>query len=249
MSVPVFLAERERLLGGDRVRLEGAEGRHAAAVRRLAPGEPVELTDGAGLAVRGEIVGVDRDALDVAVISRRELPPPSPRLTVVQALAKGDRGERAVEAMTEAGVDVVVPWEAGRCVARWSSGGQRGGGEPKGLLRWRAKAREAAKQSRRVFVPEVAEPASTGSVATMLGEAALGVVLTGDADQRLATLSAPPAGDVVAVVGPEGGCTPEELEEFRAAGARPVRLGDTVLRTSTAGVAAAAVLLARSGRW
>lgn len=241
---PVFLAEREQLQAGERVRLTGAEARHAATARRMRPGERVNLSDGAGLVAEGVIGRRGRDELEVEVRARREYAPPRPRLLAVQALAKGDRDERAVEVMTEAGVDVVVPWAAERSVARW-----RADREDKALARWRAKAREAAKQSGRAFIPEITGLTATAGVRERLAGAQLGVVLDGAAETRLATLDVPDRGDVLAVIGPEGGATPEELAAFESAGAVRARLGPTVLRSSTAGLAAAAILLERSGRW
>jgi 16S rRNA (uracil1498-N3)-methyltransferase len=243
VSPPVFLVEAARLRA-DRVRLDGPEGRHAATVRRLTPGERVDLVDGAGLLAECVVAAAGRDVLDVDVLVRRQLAPPAPRLVVVQALPKGERGELAVQTLTEVGVDVVVPWTAARCVTRWH--GERGA---KGLARWRAAAREATKQSRRAWLPDVRDPASTAEIAALLRVAALAVVLREQGGEPLATVDVPATGDVVVVVGPEGGVSPEELVAFTAAGASAYRLGPTVLRTSTAGVAALAVLSARSGRW
>ncbi len=242
-SPPVFLAERSQL-GADSLVLSGSEGRHAATVRRLRPGERVDLTDGRGVLAECVVTGAERDELRCEVRARYEEPPPAPRLVVVQALPKGERGELAVEGLTEVGVDAVVPWAASRCVARWK--GERGA---KALARWRSTAREAAKQSRRRWFPEVTELASTTEVAARLAAAGLAVVLDEAAPASLSALTVPGAGELFAVVGPEGGLTGEELDTFRDAGATPVRLGSSVLRTSTAGVAAAAVLLTRSGRW
>lgn len=247
MSAPVFLVEPARLDGatdGGRIVLDGPEGRHAATVRRIRVGERVHLADGHGRLVQCRVLAAQRDVLELEVLARWEEPTPEPRLVVVQALAKGDRGEAAVEAMTEVGVDLVVPWAASRSVTRWE--GERG---TKALSRWRAVAREAGKQARRARLPVVAEPATTGEVAGLLGEAALGVVLHEEAVTPLATLAVPSEGDLVLVVGPEGGIAPEESEAFAAAGAQACRLGPTVLRTSTAGVAALAVVLARTARW
>lgn len=243
MSAPVFLAEAVQL-EREHVTLTGAEGRHAATVRRLRPGERVDLTDGRGRYARCVVTATGRDTLDVDVEECRDVPAPEPGLTVVQALAKGERGELAVETMTEVGVDEIVPWEAAHCVARW-----RGDRAAKGLARWRTTAREAAKQARRAWFPEVAELASTPDVARRLAAADLAVVLHEEAAEPLSTLAVPANGEVIAVVGPEGGLTGDEVAAFEKAGARPVRLGPTVLRTSTAGAAAAAVLQARCGRW
>jgi 16S rRNA (uracil1498-N3)-methyltransferase len=163
---------------------------------------------------------------------------------VVQGLAKGDRGELAVEMMTEVGVDDLVAWSAARSVTRWE--GARG---ERSLGKWRTIAREAAKQSRRAWIPSVTGPASLADVVDRVSSAACAVVLEANAAVPLSRLALPGTGDVVLVVGPEGGIAPAERSALTAAGAIEARLGPTVLRTSTAGAAAAAVLLSRSGRW
>ncbi len=240
----VFAADRGSLTAGGAVLLDGPEGRHAATVRRLRAGERVLLTDGAGRLAGCVVTEVRRDALALDVVHVVDEPAPRPRLVVVQALPKGDRGEVAVETLTEVGADVVVPWAAHRCVTQWRA--ERG---ERALSRWRSTAREAAKQSRRAWWPRVAPLASTAEVAELVRGAALGVVLHEGADAALAGAPVPADGDVVVVVGPEGGLTGEELEAFAAAGGAAYRLGPTVLRTSTAGTAAAAVLLAATPRW
>ncbi|MBS2961956.1 16S rRNA (uracil(1498)-N(3))-methyltransferase [Actinocrinis puniceicyclus] len=245
-TVPVFRVETARLSGAA-IRLDGPEGRHAALVRRLRPGERVDLTDGAGRLAECVVRaagGPGDPALDLEVLEQRSLPGPQPRITVVQALAKGERGELAVELMTELGVDVIVPWPASRSIVQWRA--ERG---EKALAKWRSTAAEAGKQSRRVWWPEVTEPASTARVVELLAGASLAAVLHEDARSSLADLEPTRTGDIVLVVGPEGGISPDELRVFGEAGAAAYRMGPTVLRTSTAGAAAVAVLLARSGRW
>ncbi|MFF0550370.1 16S rRNA (uracil(1498)-N(3))-methyltransferase [Streptomyces sp. JL4002] len=246
MTAPVFVVE-EVPAGAEYV-LDGAEGRHAVSVKRLNPGEALVLTDGRGGWAEAVVKAAEgKDRLVVAVTASGEEAEPQVRITVVQALPKGDRGELAVETMTETGVDAIVPWQASRCITQWRA--DRGA---KSLAKWRATAREAGKQSRRVRFPEVAEAMSTKQVAALLAGADLAVVLHEDRDtpsEALATAELPSSGSVVLVVGPEGGVSPEELAVFAEAGARPFRLGRSVLRTSTAGTAATAVLLARTGRW
>ncbi|MEC4571785.1 16S rRNA (uracil(1498)-N(3))-methyltransferase [Streptomyces virginiae] len=246
MTAPVFVVEE--VPAGAEFVLDGPEGRHAVSVKRLNPGEQVVLTDGRGGWAEAVVKAAEgKDRLVVAVASAGREEEPAVRITVVQALPKGDRGELAVETMTETGVDAIVPWQASRCITQWR--GDRG---TKSLAKWRATAREAGKQSRRVRFPEVAEAMSTKQVAALLAGADLAMVLHEDRDtpsQALATAELPASGSVVLVVGPEGGVSPEELEVFAAAGAHPYRLGRSVLRTSTAGTAATAVLLARTGRW
>jgi 16S rRNA (uracil1498-N3)-methyltransferase len=246
VTAPVFLVDPALLDGSSaRLALDGAEGRHAVSVRRLQPGEEIVLTDGAGRGAYGVVAGtVGKDVLNVEVHAIRDEPPPAPRITVVQALPKGDRGELAVETMTEAGVDVIVPWAAARCVTQWR--GDRGA---KSLAKWRSTAREAAKQSRRLRFPDVADPLTTRQLGALLREADFAGVLHEEGSTALATAELPRSGSVVLVVGPEGGVSPDELAAFAEAGAPPYRLGRTVLRTSTAGVAAAALLLTRTGRW
>jgi 16S rRNA (uracil1498-N3)-methyltransferase len=240
---PVFYADRAALRR-DVVILSGAEGRHAAAVRRLRPGERADVGDGAGLVAECVVTAHGPGGLELAVRARREVPPPDPVITVVQAIPKGDRGELAVEELTEVGVDRIVPWAAARCVPVWRA--ERGA---RSLAKWRVTAREAAKQSRRAWLPEVTEPRSAPDVAALIATAAQAVLLEPDAPHRLGQLSWPESGDLVLIVGPEGGITDEESGAFRAAGAIPARLGPTVLRTSTAGPVAAAILLSRSARW
>ncbi|TGG83378.1 MULTISPECIES: 16S rRNA (uracil(1498)-N(3))-methyltransferase [Streptomyces] len=244
MTAPVFLADPALLREGTVV-LDGPEGRHAVSVRRLRPGEEVVLTDGAGTGALGTVTAAEgKDRLEVAVREVRTEDEPRPRLTVVQALPKGDRGELAVEMMTETGVDVVVPWAAARAVTRWKA--ERGA---KSLAKWRATAKEAGKQARRLRFPEVTEPATSQQVAELLRGADFAAVLHEEGSTPLATAPLPDEGGIVLVVGPEGGVSPEELAMFAEAGAAPFRLGPSVLRTSTAGTAAAALILSRSPRW
>jgi 16S rRNA (uracil1498-N3)-methyltransferase len=247
VTLPRFLLEPGELDGagpGSRLILGGAEGRHAAAVRRIAAGESLHVTDGAGTVATCSVVAAGRDSLDLLVEAVADVPAPALRFTLVQALAKGGRDELAVESATELGVDAVLPWQASRSVVVWS--GERG---ERSRQRWVATARAAAKQSRRVRVPEVGPLLGAAPLADRLAAAALALVLHEDATESLTSLDLPAAGDVLLVVGPEGGIDPGELDRFVAAGARPVRLGPEVLRSSTAGAAALAVLSARAGRW
>ncbi len=224
--------------------LSGPEGRHAATVRRLVIGERADVTDGEGMIAECEVTGSGPDLLELTVRARRAEPPPSPRIVVVQAIPKGDRGELAVEIMTEVGVDVVVPWSAERCVARWR--GERG---EKSLTRWRVTAIQAAKQARRSRFPQVAALAETTGVARLVAAASLAVLLDPGAPTGIGDLRVPARGDIVVVVGPEGGISPAEAGRLADAGALSARLGPSVLRTSSAGAVATALLLSASGRW
>ena len=239
---PYFLVDRLPAPGP--FRLTGPEGRHAATVRRLRIGEPLVLTDGSGGFAAATVTQLARGELTVDVGPGQRSDLPDVRVTLVQAVPKGDRGELAVELATEAGVDAVVPWAAARCVTRWTADRAE-----HGVQRWRTAAMQAAKQSRRPFVPPVAELAGTPAVAELITQAAAALVLHESASAPLQAAGLPRAGDVVLIVGPEGGLTEEELTVFRAAGAVPVRLGPQVLRTSTAGAVALGALGVLTGRW
>jgi 16S rRNA (uracil1498-N3)-methyltransferase len=243
-TVPVFLVDALRL-GDDEVVIDGAEGWHGATVRRLTVGELVDVTDGRGRVVSCAVSSVKRDVVVCDVQSVTDIPPSQPHLTVVQALAKGDRGERAVEMMTEVGVDEIVPWAAARSIARWR--GERG---EKALLKWRSTACEAAKQARRAWVPDVVDQVTkVGALVSRVKAARLALVLHESAAQPLAAIEVPDAGEVLIVIGPEGGITDSELAAMTEAGGVAVRLGPSVLRTSTAGAVAAGVVLSRTSRW
>ncbi|KAA1426201.1 16S rRNA (uracil(1498)-N(3))-methyltransferase [Nocardioides antri] len=229
---------------GSTVTVEGDEAHHAVVVRRLRVGESVLLADGAGVVATGEVSATSKRSFDVRVTALDEVAEPTPSVTVVQALPKGDRGELAVEVLTEVGAARIVPWAATRSVAVWK--GERAA---KSHAKWQTTAREAAKQSRRAWHPVVHPLANAAEVASLISGADLAVVLHEDATEPLGALAVPDLGEIVVVVGPEGGITDEEVATFVAAGAVAVRLGDEVLRTSTAGVAAVAGLLARTPRW
>ena len=222
----------------------GDEAHHAVAVRRLREGEHVVLTDGVGTSATGEVATTGKRVFTVTVSEVTHAERPAPAFTVVQALPKGERGELAVEVLTEVGVDVIVPWAASRSVAAW-----KGDRAAKSHAKWQATAREAAKQSRRSWAPTVSPLASTADLVGLVAGADLAVVLHEDASGSLAGLAVPASGRIVVVVGPEGGIAPDELSVLTDAGALSVRLGDEVLRTSTAGVVAVAALLSRTARW
>jgi 16S rRNA (uracil1498-N3)-methyltransferase len=252
VSLPLFVAGAGSLdaaAPGAALTLDGEEGRHAAAVRRIRAGEVVDVADGAGRVARCRVDRAERDRLLLVVESVQDVPERIPRLVLVQALAKGGRDELAVETATEYGVDALVPWQAARSVVQWSA--ERG---DRGRRRWEATALAAAKQSRRATVPDVGQLATTADLAARaaagrsLGECLL--VLHEAAEEPLARMGLPDAvTTVLLAVGPEGGIGDDELGQLTAAGARAVRLGPEVLRSSSAGPAAVAVLSVVLGRW
>jgi 16S rRNA (uracil1498-N3)-methyltransferase len=236
---------------GDVVTLTGDEARHASTVNRTRVGEHTTIGDGRGLLAHGVVVRADAKELDLAVERVEEHPEPSPRIVLVQALAKGDRDELAIQTATELGISGVVPWQAERSVSRWV-----GPKAAKGVERWSSIVREAAKQSIRAHVPPVGDLVDLTELISE-SEGCRMLVLEPSAETRLTSLTfgAEAEGDagdtrsLVLVVGPEGGISPRELDQLAEAGAEAVRLGDEVLRTSSAGPAAVAVLNALLGRW
>ncbi|HEV7147574.1 MAG TPA: 16S rRNA (uracil(1498)-N(3))-methyltransferase [Pedococcus sp.] len=246
MTLPLFLVAPELVEDagpGKALVLGGPEGRHAATVRRIGPGEQVLVTDGRGLRATCDVIEASKGELRLLVVEARREPEPSPRLVLVQALAKGDRDDQAVEAATELGADEIVPWQATRCIVQWR--GERG---DKARRKWESTVVAASKQSRRSRVPVVAGLVSTPALLSRVKAAAAAYVLHEDATNTLAAQAIPTDGDVLCIVGPEGGITAEEVAALESAGAVTVRLGHTVLRSSSAGPAALAVLSA-AGRW
>lgn len=227
---------------GDRVSIAGSEARHAVTVSRLAVGESIAIGNGAGLVVSGPIVMAEHTELAIEVASVENDDRRTPAVFLAQALAKGDRDELAVQAATELGVDGVIPWTAARSISRWE-----GAKVAKGRDRWTAVVREASKQSLRSWIPDVLDLVSTRQL-VKLAEGARMLVLEPTAELMLSALELDDR-DLILVVGPEGGIAPHELDALAAVGASVVRLGREVLRTSTAGPAALAVLNAKLGRW
>lgn len=244
---PLFLADDlgELPTGGGPLELTGPEGRHAAAVKRVRPGERVLLADGRGTLAEAVAGEAGRDSLALEVGPVRRVAQPAVRVAVAQALVKGDRGELAVETATEAGADELIPWRAARSVARWEPG-PRG---DKALARWRSTVREAGKQARRPWIPAVAEPVTTGQLAERVRGAELALVLHESATELLGEVALPESGTVLLVVGPEGGIDDAELRTLADAGARVVRMGPEVLRASTAACVALGALGTPSRRW
>ena len=257
MTLPVFFAHdvtppAAGLTVGDHAHMGGAEGKHAATVKRISPGESLDIVDGSGLRLTCEVVGASGGGLEVIVRERIVEAAPKPRLTLVQALAKGGRDEAAVETATEIGIDQVIPWQADRSIVRWA-----GPKATRGHAKWDSVARAAAKQSRRAFVPTVGQVLGTRElgawVRTVIDEGGAVVICHEDAAHTLAHLLAQggleAATHIAIVVGPEGGISPDELTELRHAGALAVLLGPHVLRSSSAGPAAATLISAGVSRW
>ncbi|MCZ2402688.1 16S rRNA (uracil(1498)-N(3))-methyltransferase [Paenarthrobacter sp. Z7-10] len=275
MTRPIFFAaaaELAALTPGAGFTLTGAEGRHASTVKRLTAGEKLDIVDGCGLRVSGTVTAAAAGELELRVDSICTEPMPAQRLVLVQALAKGDRDLLAIETATELGVDAVLPWQAERSIVRWK--GER---SAKSLAKWRGAVTAAAKQARRAWIPTVGEAVDSAALARLIASAPLAMVLSEEAESPLRSVietwraTAPQSGagadaadgsdraggsdsggrgcDLLMIVGPEGGISDREMKLFSTAGAKPVRLGPHVLRSSTAGPAAVALLSEQLGRW
>jgi 16S rRNA (uracil1498-N3)-methyltransferase len=243
MTEPLFLLDdlTDPLpMVGAHLTLAGDEGRHAAVVRRIQTGETIMIGNGRGLGVRGVVVDVRGSSLIVEVVNHLTSATEPRRFVAAQALAKGDRSELAVEMMTEIGVDEIVPWQASRSIVRWSPDRTA-----RALAKWRSTTRKAAKQSRRLNVPQVSDPVTTRQLAHRIASADLALMLHEEANESLTDVDLPTAGTVLIIIGPEGGISAEERGQLTEAGARSVSISDAVLRTSTAGVVALAGLKLR----
>jgi 16S rRNA (uracil1498-N3)-methyltransferase len=244
MSSLYLREDLETVVDGALVELVGAEAKHAVTVNRSRIGDGIRIGNGRGLIVSGVLESQEPGRVGVRVTAVSVDEEPSPRLVLVQALAKGDRDELAIQTATELGVSAIIPWAASRSVSRWD-----GLKKEKGRVRWETIVREASKQSIRSFVPPVSSIASTADLERLAGTSRV-VLLEPTASDRLSEIAfADDDRDLVLVVGPEGGISDAELETLTAAGATRARLGDTVLRTSSAGPAALAVLNVALGRW
>lgn len=235
MTDALYLASLARAHPAATIEVAGDEGRHAAVVKRTRVGERVLVSDGCGRAIHGTVTEVTKQGIAVRVDEELSLPEPRHRWVAVQALAKGDRPDIAVESLTELGAAEIVAWQAARSVVRWD------GKADKGVAKWQATARSSTKQSRRFTVPQVSY-ATTAEVIARIGAADLAVVAHEEAAGGIWEVELPTRGEVLVVIGPEGGIASGELAGLMAAGAIAVSLGSGVLRTSSAGVVALAQL-------
>lgn len=226
---------------GDILILAGSEGHHAQSVSRIREGEQIQLGNGCGVVASAAVVGSSKGQISLRIDELNVREQPAHRFTLVQALAKTDRDERAVEATTELGIDVVIPWQAERSVSRWDAAKAA-----KGQAKWSTIAREACKQCIRPFVPEV-RPVVTSAELMAALKGQLVLVLEPTGEEKLSEVDLSQSTEIALVVGPEGGISDKELDAFSASGARIVSVGTNIMRTSTAGTAALGVVMSRLG--
>lgn len=241
MVEPLFRFDGKPVAGSE-ITLDGPEGHHAASVRRMRAGEAIQLTNGVDTHSRGVVVAVAPKSLTILIDSVEAIAQPKLSFGLVQALAKGDRDELAIQAATELGATTITPWQAERSISRWDATKTA-----KNIERWSTITSEAAKQALRPLFPVVSEPVTSKQLAASANPNFL--VLDPTAELSLADWNVPTEGHVELIVGPEGGISEHELALFEGAGAVRVHLGSGILRTSTAGMAALAFLAGRSGLW
>ena len=245
MVEPLFISPiASDTKAGSKIKIAGAEAKHAMSVRRLQVGEAISVSDGQGNKARGKVSHLSKDFLELNVESVESIERPKPQLLLVQALAKGDRDEMAVQACTELGIETVIPWQSERSVSIWKPEKQ-----DKHRLRWQTIATEAAKQSLRPFIPQVEKVLGTQELTERLKNFDLTLVLDPTSITPLTGVALTGYQSIAIVVGPEGGISPDELAQFRSAGLSLVGLGSGILRTSTAGVAVVSYLQATLGNW
>src|SRR5688572_20412715 len=235
--MPRVFVPSERL-SGERVVLDGDPHRHLVKVLRLQPGSDVQIFDGGGTEIEAKVLEVGPRTIELALGQRRAVALAPATITLLQAVAKGDRMDLIVQKATELGVARIVPVVAQRSVAKPGSGRAR---------RWQTIAQEAARQSGRADVPEVTEPVSLSEAVAAAPEGARFVLWEEEHGQSLRRLLDGSPGAISLLVGPEGGFTVQEVVEARTQGFVPVGLGPRILRVETAAIVAIALVQAAAG--
>lgn len=236
MSLPYFLSP-DPASGV----LTGSEAKHAH-VKRIEVGEHIVLTDGAGTTCETKVVAISPQEVRGEVVDTHHHRPPTPRVTIVQAIPKSERAELAVDLAVQGGADAIVPWISHRTIARWPANKQA-----KQVAKWQHQAEASAKQARRAWVPHVHTPVTTNQLKDLLAEGDVEkqvLVLHEDAATPISKLTFDE--DVWLLVGPEGGIGADELELL---GAQAVSLGPEVLRTASAAFAGLCAIGVLTHRW
>jgi len=231
------IADREEF------QVTGDEAHHAIKVMRLQIGEELLLADGTGAWVRASIDSTTKDGFRAIVLERgverrrfveREL-------IVVQCLMKSNRINEALELLTVAGADRIIPWESERSIAKWQDDMKQ---------KWLSTTIAAAKQARRFTLPVIETPILFAEIGARFGAHANLLILHEEAHERFSIVAQDlRPGPVVLVVGPEGGLSPNEVRALETAGGTAVRLGSYILRSAHAGFAALSAISTLHGSW
>ncbi len=226
---------------GSTLEVDGDEAHHAIKVLRVNLGEEILLADGSGAWLRGKVESIAKKSFVVTVLERGMAQEILPELIVIQAMMKSERAKEAIELLTVSGAKTIIPWQSARSIAQW----QDDLGE-----KWMKSAIAAAKQSRRLTLPEIETPITTAQIAKRFGGDTNLFILHESATTKISEASKSiTSGPIVIVVGPEGGLTGEELGQLGAAGGTVVLLGKEVFRSAHAGFAALSAISALIGRW
>jgi 16S rRNA (uracil1498-N3)-methyltransferase len=222
---------------GQSYEFDNEDANHAIRVLRMAAGDVFMLADGTGAWSQVKAFAIKKKSMEVEVIATGFQEALPTTITVVQALPKSDRAKEAIELLTEAGVDRIVPWAATRSIGKVSE-------------KFAVTAREASKQSRRLRIPEVTDIATTEQICEAIKLSDLAIAFHESSDVKLSdSISSHNVAHLLIIIGPEGGITSSELEAFKAAGAKVALMGRPILRSAHAGIAAVAAVSALLKVW
>jgi 16S rRNA (uracil1498-N3)-methyltransferase len=213
------------------------DANHAIRVLRMQAGDEFMLSDGKGSWSQVVAQEVKKKSMQVRIMDSGFQAPLATTITVVQAIPKGDRAKEAIELLTEAGVDRIVPWASARSIG-------------KGSEKFAVTAREASKQSRRFRIPEVTELATTAQICEAIKISDLAIAFHESATTKLSDqISSHNVEHLLIIIGPEGGLTDEEISAFTQAGAKVALMGRPILRSAHAGIAAVSAVSALLKVW
>ena len=224
----------------NQIEVDGDEAHHGVNVLRLKTSEEVKISDGVGNWGVGTVSQVNKKSFTVEILDRGFEPASKQRVVVVQAILKNDANKEAVDFLTQVGADEIIPWQSQHSIGKF---------DDKSLSKWQSAARESSRQSRRVRIPVISNAYSTENLISKIKGLQNIFVLHESADNRLSQIEINQEADVILIVGPEGGLSEIEVNTFVTAGAKIVRLGESVLRAANAGAAAASVVMSRTGKW
>lgn len=240
---PAYFYSSEISVNQKEFKLSGSEAHHAIKVRRVTEGEIVFITNGEGLVVEAIVLKIESGkSLLLESKQTQQQNQKKPIIAVAQALAKGDRSDLSVELLTEVGVDEIIPWQANRSVSKWDEK------EDKALEKWIQISRESSKQSRRGIFPKITNVLKSPNLVNIFNKFSKVIVLDPDSPKKIIDQIENNLESYLLVIGPEGGIEKEELDLFKKHHAVDARLGDSILRTSSAGAIGASILMS-STRW